>query len=466
MPASPSHSRSMAKSKPTAIVASTNASSAKSDKSIQLSPSRLPVKPTRSSSRLQNSVENLPQSRLFRNNTSSANAANSKSNNDTERPSVAGLRRSASSCRVKAPSIEPNPGKRDRSTPLVTASRHSRHNSAKSSSVNTRDSSHGRIRSSSTLTSTSNTRPLTRGSITVDAAIRAPLLAPDIQTLKKPKFSTHQQHYSPVKNPAPKLHPAAFLAPPTPSKWPSNKAISAEISKLQNELLQLHLLHKDAATVEKEWRASAKNKISARFKKVVEMESSIREAEKHENAKLNSIALKEWQEVGVPGWGLDEKIQVLDDILTEVLNIGDTGGKYSRVVRTFKKWLESCQDVLSYRARKDESNLEGLFLEDLESTWKDDCFSLYRKLGVWNENLRDLGMPQCQSSLVMMINWIQIIISGMLLELGLMAQMEEEVMKMERQWIKNMTEELTDEEVEDRQAAGAIWRSVPMTSKT
>lgn len=228
----------------------------------------------------------------------------------------------------------------------------------------------------------------------------------------------------------------------------------------------MHLLHKDAATVEKEWRASAKNKISARFKKLVEMESSIREAEKHENAKLNSIALKEWQEVGVPGWGLDEKIQVLDDILTEVLNIGDTGGKYSRVVRTFKKWLESCQDVLSYRARKDESNLEGLFLEDLESTWKDDCFSLYRKLGVWNENLRDLGMPQCQSSLVMMINWIQIIISGMLSELGLMAQMEEEVMKMERQWIRNMTEELTDEEVEDRQAAGAIWRSMPMTSKT
>ncbi|RYC58727.1 hypothetical protein CHU98_g7474, partial [Xylaria longipes] len=66
---------------------------------------------------------------------------------------------------------------------------------------------------------------------------------------RRPVFSTNQQHYSPAKTLAPKPLTSTFLAPPSPSKQPVNVALTAETSRLQTELLQLSLLHREAPGV-------------------------------------------------------------------------------------------------------------------------------------------------------------------------------------------------------------------------
>ncbi|POS87390.1 hypothetical protein EPUL_002751 [Erysiphe pulchra] len=468
MPTLPSRSRSVRKPISHAAVASTDSGAAsattttdqttsgtsKFERNNDLSPSRLPVKPTRSSSRIHSSKESSLQQNPLRNH---AFTATKISNTPIEE-----LQRSTSSRQSKNISTsELEPIKKDRSRPPVAAASRNLRPTSSNSSVHIRGPSKSRERSSSTLTSSSYSRPPTRNSISSDVADRASSYMLDKKPLKKPLFSIHQQHYSPAKNLAPKLHPAAFLAPPTPSKWPANKAISAETTKLQNELLQLHLIHRDCGHTEKEWQASAKSKLEARFLKIVEMEHNILEKEKCENSKLNAIALKEWQEVGAPGWGLDEKIHIFDNILTGLMNTRDARGRYARATQKFEKWVDLYEDVFERREKKFENYAETLLIEELDSNWKNDCFYLRRKLELWKDNIRDLGIPQSESSLELLVDQVQRIILGMLSEIDFMTRLEREVMGREEHWIKLMNDRMLDDvRKQEGPEAGAIWRSI------
>ncbi|KAH7360596.1 hypothetical protein BKA65DRAFT_189122 [Rhexocercosporidium sp. MPI-PUGE-AT-0058] len=426
------------------------------------SPSRLPVKPPTRSGRSISTTSRPPS------------ATGSISSNASMRPpppranvskptSTGGLQRSTSNRRANPPAApEPEPVKKDRSRPPIVTSRHLRNASTSSFSGNsanptTNVSSHTRTRSSSTLLNSATTlQPSKRSSVEIP---KLQPLGADPQ-LRKQAFSTYQQHFSPAKNLAPKPHPAAFLAPPSPSKLPSNIAISAETAKLQNELLQLHLLHRDAAQVEKEWKASAKRKLGTRFHSIVDKNEELVQLEVEETGRINALALKKWQDMGTPGWGLDEKIQVLDEVVTGVWNLGESGGKYSRVVRKFERWFRYCKDILEMRANDEglDGGDEVVFVEELDRGWKDDCLVLGRKLETWRVQLRELGVPDDHgSSLSVVVNGTRGLVKGMLAELNAMAQIERDAMRMEVEWIKGMNDDVLDNDTDT--PPGAIWRS-------
>jgi hypothetical protein len=185
---------------------------------------------------------------------------------------------------------------------------------------------------------------------------------------------------------------------------------------------------------------------------VVERNKDLMDLEVEETGKINAVALKNWKDLGTPGWGLEEKIQVLDEVVTGLWNLGDSGGKYARLVRKFERWLSRCQDILKARAHD-----EVMFVEELDSGWKDDCLLLSRKLEIWKSHLKDLGSPDLGLSLAVVLDGCQSLVVGMLKELTLMAQIERDAIRMEAEWIKSMNDDVLD----DRgiAAAGAIWRS-------
>ncbi|TVY38733.1 hypothetical protein LSUB1_G004813 [Lachnellula subtilissima] len=262
----------------------------------------------------------------------------------------------------------------------------------------------------------------------------APRLEPP--QLRKPNFSTLQQHFSPAKNLAPKPHPAAFLAPPSPSKLPSNIAISAETAKLQNELLQLHLLHKDAGLVDKHWRASARKKLGERFQEVVDRNDVLVREEVDAISKVNAAALRKWKEASMPGWGLEERVQVLDEVVSGVWNLGES----------------------TIAARENDADGDIVFVEEIDGGWKDDCLILGKKLEVWREKLRGLETPDTGSSLAVVVDGCRRLVKGMLMELSVMAQIERDIMIREGEWIQTMNDDVEDDE-KDMPVAGACWRS-------
>ncbi|KAI1648453.1 uncharacterized protein F4817DRAFT_334004 [Daldinia loculata] len=288
------------------------------------------------------------------------------------------------------------------------------------------------------------------------------------QPTSRPAFNTHQQHYSPAKSLAPKPLTSTFLAPPSPSKLPANVAISAETSRLQTELLQLSLLHRDAAVVDSEWRDSARQKLGARFARLNADHDALIKLERHGVEARNIAALVRWGKSNRSGLGLEEKIQILDEVLNGVWQLGEPDGRYQRVVANFEVWAERMASIIAAQRSGDVEGLiagdEVQFLGDLDRTWARDCESLLRKLEGWRAALRDLGDVDddsiADSGLARMVRGSRTLVDDMLAELAVMGQIERDAARAENEWITRMNKAIEDED-DDTPAARAyvpLWK--------
>lgn len=308
----------------------------------------------------------------------------------------------------------------------------------------------------------------------------------------RPAFSTLQQHYSPARNLAPKPLTSTFLAPPSPSKLPANVAASAETNKLQTELLQLHLLHREAAPVQAQWQASARDKLGRRFAELGEASRALADRQRAGLERDNILALRRW---GSSGKGLDEKIQLLGDILTGLWALSEPGGRHGRAVRRFERWADGVRQVEEARAGSGAAatllqSQDALFIDGLDATWKDECAAMTRRLRDWRSHLQDIDdlAPSAQaqaadteeeeeeeeeeegaegdsrgasrggsSNLEILLAGARSLSQDMLEELRVMESMEREALAREDEWVEKMNR---DDEGGHGPVAGAVWRTV------
>ncbi|KAH7329153.1 hypothetical protein B0I35DRAFT_404406 [Stachybotrys elegans] len=316
--------------------------------------------------------------------------------------------------------------------------------------------------SSTTTTTTTTTRSLHARKASVDkTAATASSASSQPQPRLRPAFTTLQQHFSPAKNLAPKPLTSSYLAPPSPSKLPANVAASAETSRLQGELLQLHLLDRDATTVEEQWHASAKDKLGERFEKLARAGKTLSDQERASREDENALVLRQWGS----GLDLEEKIQHLDAVAKGVWSLSEPGGRYARVVKRFERWISGVCEV--EEARKDSSlamskEVDALFIGELDASWGEECASMIRKLDGWQRQLQSIepipedGEGQV-SSLGRMMGGLKSLVLDMLAELTIMDEMQQEALAREDEWIRRMNRE---DDADDAPRAGAIWRSV------
>ncbi|KFG83133.1 hypothetical protein MANI_006520 [Metarhizium anisopliae] len=283
----------------------------------------------------------------------------------------------------------------------------------------------------------------------------------------RPAFSTLQQHYSPAKSQAPKPLTSAIIAPPSPSKLPANIAASAETSRLQAELLQLHLLHRDAGAVQAQWHASAEAKLGARFEELGRESGRVSERERFAAESDNILALRRWARSG--RYGVEDKIQSLDEILTGLWTLSEPAGRYARVVKRFERWADHMCDA--EEARHDIGRMlvhghDSLFIGELDATWREECASLTRRLETWRARLAEIddlptqeGVATAEaSSLGRMLAGAGNLVHDMLTELHAMEEIEQLALAREDEWIEKVNRE-GDDDI-DTPRAGAVWRVI------
>ncbi|KAK0666012.1 hypothetical protein QBC41DRAFT_367215 [Cercophora samala] len=283
--------------------------------------------------------------------------------------------------------------------------------------------------------------------------------------MKKPEFNTHQQHFSPLKNPGlAKPLTSAILAPPSPSKLPANVAISAETARLQTELLQLSLLHQAAGETRQQWEGSAYEKLKERFDGLVGQEEEVL---KLENRNVESIAVKELLQWG-GGKRLEERVRVLDEVLGVVWALTEPGteqrkgGRYLRVVGQFEKWLGKAEETLAARRTGGGAEAGGL-VEEIGREWKEELGGVSRKVHAARQDLHsilegyELGDDKEKTSLGRVLTGVKDLVEGMVSEIEIMEVVEKEVREQEMEWVRRVNR--VDEGVETKRRAGAVWRA-------
>ncbi|KAH0538665.1 hypothetical protein FGG08_004740 [Glutinoglossum americanum] len=269
---------------------------------------------------------------------------------------------------------------------------------------------------------------------------------------KKPAFSTLQQHFTPKK--ALKV-PTSFNLT-TAGKQPNSELISAETARSQTELLQLHILHQSSTKVSHAWRQSAETKLRKRFEDVAQRYRKMAVLERKTQAQLNLCALKEFAHEGGAGQVLGERIQVLGSVIPEIVNATGAGGKYIRLARGFERWIEWVEQIWEARdcdGKAFNSRGELEFVECLGDGWRDEITSLSRKLGLWLQDLDNMGSSPAGSSLALVVAHCRCLTEGMLQELEMMRGMECEIVARESRWVSEIAAELSAEETVEADSA-------------
>ncbi|KAK1781699.1 hypothetical protein QBC45DRAFT_37897 [Copromyces sp. CBS 386.78] len=359
--------------------------------------------------------------------------------------------------------------------------------------------------SSSTTTTTKASAPKPKSHIPEPPA-------PEQQQHPRHDFDTYQQHYTPTKIPlAPKPLTSSFLAPPTPSKQPANMAASAENSRLQTELLQLHLLHRDAERVRGEWEGDAERKLREKWERVRREHEVVGELEAREG---EEGVMESLLQLGLAGDGLEgrgmldeQKIQALDEVILGAWAMsepsfsssyssssGATMGKYTRVVLGFEVWAERARRILEDRRRSTEDkeggdgglkldeNGEVEMIGGLDVEWKNECVALGRRLEEWRRVLGEVGRVSLElpgygsfrasrsirgvkdveketndreeeeedkSPLDRILSGFGSLVDNMLAELEVMEQIEREGVAEESEWVRRMNRVGEEEDEEE-----------------
>ncbi len=284
-------------------------------------------------------------------------------------------------------------------------------------------------------------------------SIRTPSLRQSSMNNQKPAFSAMQQHFTPKE---------AKSRPTSPSTQALGKEEipSADIFHVQMELAQLHLLHRSAATVQKQWGRSAKDSFQQRFSALHEQHADLKDIAHQQQILINQLGLVNWSQ-GKTGTQIAEKIQLLSRNISDVGNLLDAEGKYTRILQIFESWFTQVLDVRGKREVKAANTGKDLgFNEGIGDGWKAEAMVLERELTYCLRDLKGFGTIHDASSLGRILSLYSKLVVSMLEELDIIQWIENEIMIQETCWVERTIHNLASNVSDDIGSIASTWAKV------
>lgn len=256
------------------------------------------------------------------------------------------------------------------------------------------------------------------------------------------------------------------------------------------ELLQLNLLHSSYLQRSTEWQTDAEASLRKKYDSVAGTYRSVLAEEKETQRRLNFQALAIWlqntcENHSPAGHDFAEQIQTLSSIVQEVSDLSDRSGRYTRAIQVFEDWFRKADRIRRYRDRldyeKSEEEEEGLFVDPLGNTWKQELYALNTKLELCARQLQSLDIlgfemdEACRlnddnnnnknnndSALLRLLMCLGYMITMMIDEVNAIRMIEGDIVRCEREWVTQRTEELTAtvSSLKPREDRVGIWKMV------
>jgi hypothetical protein len=210
--------------------------------------------------------------------------------------------------------------------------------------------------------------------------------------------------------------------------------VSAEISRLQDELLQLQLMHDSSHSQQKNYLDNTRQKFEDQF---AALSQDYRELAAQEHAyymKSNCMALQQWLSEGeLPSL---EKMQALARCVQEVTTITAPNSNLSMVMEEFETWFER-MIVISNSRCSGTALLEynDILVGPLSQEWHDGVALLHRKLDHCSQVLSNLGSARKGSGLATVLDTHKVFIDDLRAELAYSSTIEEITLQQEQIWI-------------------------------
>ena len=278
-------------------------------------------------------------------------------------------------------------------------------------------------------------------------------------TAGKPQFSTYQQHFSPrriSKTPAPPiqgrridqqhdLHTVSAGLTTGLKPGDETPVLQTQVSRLQDELLQLQLIYNSSHSQQKLYFDSTMRNLKARFTTLSRDHQALAAQEHAYFQESNCAALQQWLSEGQ--LSDSEKIQTLAKCIQEVATLAAPSGKLCVAIEQFETWFDRTILILGSRSSATPSLGQlDIHVSPLQEGWHDDVATLRRKLDRCADDLQNLGPAREGSSLAMVLNTHERFINKLRQELELSSAIEKVILQLEKSWLDDSIASIMQEE--------------------
>jgi hypothetical protein len=246
----------------------------------------------------------------------------------------------------------------------------------------------------------------------------------------RPAFTTLQQHFTPRKIGKPPT--SLFLHPILPA---DANSLSSEIVSLQSELLQLHLLHRLSAQMERRWQISAKRSLQMTFEEVAGLHQTMLKHERFGQEQKNLQVLIEWSNRS-PAKSLNEYTQLLSGPLHELPSLVEPAGRFQRLVGEYEQWMVRVESMRSVRVSMNDNRSNLGPVEGLGDLWKAENAALVRKITSLAHDLGHLDQSSPGSSIDCVVDTCSALLRTISDELQTMQSIEADVVSKEKDYVE------------------------------
>ena len=224
------------------------------------------------------------------------------------------------------------------------------------------------------------------------------------------------------------------------------------ISQLQNELLQLSLVHQGSAKTMVDFERSVGKKIDFKTRQLRKEEQVVSTLEAEYQKGLNAVSLFEWLQEDA---GFNErKVQDLSFCIKELESLREDGQLFQQLMEEFRRWLDKAQEIMP--ALINNSTYDGdvdviLSLEAPTLTWWHGVEECSRKLELCQRLLNRLGKAESRPGIGIVLARYRDLTAIMLAKIQTAQDIVNAVTASQQQWLSGSLSVALDEaEFEDR----------------
>jgi len=243
---------------------------------------------------------------------------------------------------------------------------------------------------------------------------------------------------------------------------------------LQTELLQLSLLHKSSWQQSIQWESDADAQLRIKYDSVAKDYGAILHEEKESQRKVNGQALYFWlkNSHGNNGQqGFAEQVQLLSQVVQEAYDIDDggRGGRYTMAILEFEDWLQKVDEIKEARLSHLGEQESAIFIDPIDSRWKDDIKALMMRLELASRQLQSLdilGYGEVETldgaALLRIAKNLDELLTFMVEELSSLRRIEANVVQSETRRVSQLAQHLIERQPRENPTNAAprtgVWR--------
>ena len=279
-------------------------------------------------------------------------------------------------------------------------------------------------------------------------------------TLRRPAFNTYQQHFSPQK-PQPVAQSQVKLD--DQESGPGSSREAQYTARLQDELLQLSLVHQHSSKSLKEFARSVEQKLELASRKLCEEREVVSALEAKRQRHINALVLLDWlnAEAETPS---ERKIQDLSFCVNELADMCAEGQTIDQVMAEFDQWQRQTYKTIQLQSNDQlnwNDSADMCAIARPGPTWMHKADECSKRLELCQRTLEGLGEAEPESGIGTMLVKNRQLTCVLLQKLRTAQTTVDAVMAHQERWLSSSVGAALDEVsgVGSNAVRRAIWSS-------